>query len=108
MRRSDPPIHRPDRNPARYDLVIIGSPLVRAGIAAPVRSYVRQYRDRFKQVAFFCAEGETPVQEGFSELSKLCGKQPVATFAIDKNRRNLPPAAHREGLTDFMDVMQRS
>ena len=107
QRHAEPMIHRPDRNPARYDLVIIGSPLVRSAIAAPVRAYVHQYDGRFKRVAFFCAEGGSSAGHGFAELSKLCGQRPVATFAIDDARSKLPPAAHREGLTDFMDLMQR-
>jgi len=101
MCRADVQIQRPSRNPARYDLVIIGAPVGKTGVAAPVRSYVRQYQERFRQVAFFCAEGGDADQRGFDELARLCARQPVATFAVD--RKGLPPSAHREGLTDFMD-----
>jgi hypothetical protein len=37
----------------------------------------------------------------FAALEQLCGKQPVATFSVA--RKGLPPAAHREGLTDFLN-----
>ena len=40
--RAAPPIKKPSRNPALYDLVIIGAPVSRFGLAPPVRSYVRQ------------------------------------------------------------------
>ena len=107
VRRAEAPIRRPGRNPARYDLVIIGSPTLKTGIVPPVRSYVRQYGDRFKQVAFFSAEGGAAAQRGFAELTRLCGREPVASFAVDAERSKLPPAAHREGLSDFMHSMQR-
>lgn len=95
-----PPIRQPLRNPARYDLVIIGAPVWRLGMAPVLRSYVCLYRERFKQVAFFCAEGGDASQRAFAELGRLCGKQPAATFSVQK--KGLPPVAHKEGLTDFM------
>jgi len=107
LRGGEAPIRRPVRNPARYDLVIIGSPILKAGVAPAVRSYVRQFGARFKQVAFFSAEGGAAAQRGFGELTRLCGREPVASFAVDAERSRLPPAAHREGLSDFMHSMQR-
>lgn len=104
LTRANPPIMRPGRNPARYELVIIGTPVWSLGIAPPVRSYIDLCRDRFKQVAFFCAEGGVAGQRSFEELGRLCGQQPVATFDFD--RRGLPPAAHKQGLTEFMDSMR--
>ncbi|MCZ4315665.1 flavodoxin [Comamonadaceae bacterium G21597-S1] len=99
--RATPQIRHPQRNPARYELLVIGSPASRLGIAPAVRAYVTRYRDRIRHVAFFCAEGsgaETPV---FATLERLCGKRPVATFSVA--RKGLPPVAHRESLTDFMN-----
>ena len=71
--QAEPPIKRPLRNPAAYDLVIIGVPVWRVGLAAPVRLYVREYSSRFKQMAFFCAEGRGTETSGFAELARLCG-----------------------------------
>ena len=102
--RAAPPIRKPSRNPALYDLVIIGAPVSRFGLAPPVRSYVRQYADRFKHVAFFCAEGNFDDAPGFAELSKLCGKRPMATFAVA--RKHLPVAAHIKDLVDFVDSVR--
>ncbi len=107
LRGGEAPIRHPVRNPARYDLVIIGSPILKSGVVPAVRSYVRQYGPRFKQVAFFSAEGGATAQRGFAELTRLCGREPVASFAVDAERSNLPPAAHRDGLSDFMQSMQR-
>lgn len=103
LTRANPPIVRPSRNPARYELVIIGGPATRLGIAPPVRSYVELCRDRLKQVAFFCAEGDADARRGFDELSRLCGQRPLATFEVE--RKGLPPVAHNQGLTDFVDLL---
>ncbi|MCY7308157.1 MAG: hypothetical protein LH632_18880 [Rhodoferax sp.] len=101
---SAPPIQRPVRNPANYDLVVIGVPISRAGLAPPVRSYIRQYAARIQQIAFFCAEGEGREERGFAELSKLCGKQPKATLAVA--RKCLPAIASRAQLIDFVDSIR--
>lgn len=73
-------------------------------IRESVRSYIDQFRDRFRQVAFFCAEGDADAQRGFDALTRLCGQRPVATFEVE--RKGLPPVAHNRGLTDFMDSMR--
>ncbi len=104
LTRAEPPICRPTRNPANYDLVVLGVPISRTGPAPPIRSYVRQYGDRIRQLALFCAEGKGTDEKGFSELSELYGKTPVATFSV--TRRRLPTNAHRKPLIDFVDSIR--
>jgi flavodoxin len=103
--RASPAIWHPRRNPARYELFIIGSPASRLGVAPAIRSYLGQYRDSLRQVAFFCAEGSGANERIFAMLEKLCGMPPAAIFSVD--RKGLPPVAHREVLTDFMSEISR-
>lgn len=106
LTQAEPPIQSPARNPANYDLVVVGVPVSRTGMAPPVRSYVRRYANRIKQMAFFCAEGEGEDGRGFATLSKLHGKQPVATFALPRKR--LPTIASRKQMVDFVDSIRGS
>ncbi len=101
LTKAAPPIHRPGRNPANYDLVVIGVPISRAGLAPPVRTYVRDYAGRIQQIAFFCAEGDGVDASGFAELSRLCGKKPVATFTVA--RKSQPSITSRKKLNDFVE-----
>ena len=103
LTRAEPPIQRPARNPANYDLVVIGVPVSRAGLAPHVRSYVRRYGDRIQQLAFFCAEGTGREARSFSELGKIYGKPPVATLSI--GRKHLPTIADRQQLNEFVDSL---
>ena len=102
--QAEPPVQRPLRNPAAYDLVIIGVPVWRVGLAAPVRSYVREYASRFKQIAFFCVEGKRTETSGFAELARLCGKKPIAVFTVA--RKHLPTAAHRKDVFEFVESVR--
>lgn len=100
LRHAAPPISAAVKNPADYDLVIIGTPIWSFGLAPPVRSYARQYATYFKQVAFFCTEGGGGDQRAFDELRQICGKPPVATFALIE--KQLPESMHKEPLQNFV------
>jgi flavodoxin len=98
--RAEPPILAATKDPSRYDLVIIGSPVWDLGLAAPVRSYVRQHAAQFKQVAFFCTEGGSGDRRAFDELGRICGKVPVATMTVTE--RLLAAPAHVEPVCGFV------
>lgn len=100
MLRAAPPIKPAARDPAGYELVIIGTPIWSFHLAPPVRSYAQQYARHFKQVAFFCTEGGSGDQRAFDELSRICGKTPVATFVVTETQ--LPGPAHSEPLRHFV------
>ena len=104
LTQAAPPICRPTRNPANYDLVVLGIPIASTGLAPPIRSYVRQYSDRIQKMALFCAEGTGIDERGFAELSALYGKRPVASFGV--TRKHLPTLAHRKQLIDFVDSIR--
>ena len=43
------------KNPADYDLVIIGTPVWASNMAAPVFTYLIQNKDKIKNMASFCS-----------------------------------------------------
>jgi len=76
------PIAMPERDPAGYDLVVIGTPVWFWSLSSPMRAYVVEGRHRFRQVAFFCTMGGSGAERVFADLAKLCGKTPVATLSV--------------------------
>ena len=75
-------IQLPERDPADYDLVVIGTPIWFWSLSSPVRAYVLEERRRFKRVAFFCTMGGSGAERVFADLASLCGKTPVAALAV--------------------------
>ena len=73
------------KNPADYDLVVVGTPIWMWNMASPVRGYLAMNKEKIKKIAAFCTMGS---DEGrvFEEIEKICGKtlQARATF-IDKD-----------------------
>ena len=75
------------KNPADYDLVVIGTPIWGWNVSAPVRTYLTEQKEKFlpeadKKVAFFCTMGGSGDKNAFSEMEKIIGKEPVATLAL--------------------------
>lgn len=70
------------KNPALYDLIIIGTPIWFFTISTPVRTYLHQNKDTFKKVAFFCTEGSSGGKKTFREMENLCSQKPLATLEL--------------------------
>jgi hypothetical protein len=104
--RSAAPILPPRRKPADYDLVVIGTPAWGNGPAAPIRRYLSQHADQFKDVAFFCVtEHRHCATPAFAEMEQLCRHEPVAQFSVSPGRsghRSVP----NERLRRFVASLQ--
>lgn len=99
LRRREPPIEPPVRDPAHYDLLILGGPVWAGRLASPVRTYAHRYATKAPHVAFFCTEGGNGGARAFAELEHLVSRAPDATLEIDAKR--LAPEAHRDALQRF-------
>ncbi len=95
-----PPILKPSRDPANYDVVIIGTPVWVQRPAPPVRAYLQQNATSLGQVAYFCTLGGSGHRQTFGEMSRQCGKAPRATLAVTEAQ--LPAALHAAQVSDFL------
>ncbi|MCX6817682.1 MAG: hypothetical protein NTU57_02400 [Candidatus Aenigmarchaeota archaeon] len=71
----------PKNDPSKYDLVVIGTPVWASKMSVPVRAYLHLKKDSFKKVAFFYTAGSQN-DKIFPDMSKVCGKTPVATLGL--------------------------
>ena len=65
-----------------YDIIIVGTPIWVFTMSTPVRTFIREYKDYFKKVAFFCTYGGVGVEKTFTDMEDLCGKNPVSILAL--------------------------
>ena len=98
-----PTIKRATRNPADYDLVVIGAPVWNWSLSSPARTYARRHAADFKRVAFFCTEGGSGDLRLFDELQHLCDKTPVAVLTVKE--RELEPTRHAQTLRRFLSKL---
>lgn len=82
MAAMTPAIAPPQRDPAAYDLVVIGTPVWFWSLASPVRTWAVLSRLGAARVAFFCTMGGSGAGRVFDALEELAGRKPVATLAL--------------------------
>lgn len=82
IRKRSAPIDPTNKDPAAYDLVIVGTPVWAWSVASPVRSYLAEHRARLPRVAFFCTMGNTGADGAFGEMRGLVGKSPCGLRAF--------------------------
>ncbi len=83
MRRACSPIGEPTRNPADYDLVIVGSPIWVGRMSSPVRSYLTRYRGQFKAAGFFCTCGGKNNESAlFADMAEAADCTPRAVLVV--------------------------
>jgi multimeric flavodoxin WrbA len=70
------------KNPANYDLVVIGTPVWFWSLSSPMRSWMEQNVVRRGRVAFFCTMGGSGARRVFATMARLIDRQPVATLAL--------------------------
>jgi len=79
------PIAPPQRNPAEYELVILGTPVWAWTLSCAMRTYIQDNRAAFRTVAFFCTMGGSGDKSAFKVMGMLCGKDPVATLSLTES-----------------------
>lgn len=72
----------PTNDPAGYDLVIIGTPKWANHVSTPVRTYLNQNQEKFKELAFFCTVGGDDFTGPINDMIELSRKSPVATLGV--------------------------
>jgi flavodoxin len=82
QRRQLPPIGSSRRDPAAYDLVIIGTPVWASSVSSPVRAYLRRHRGVLKAVAFFCTCGGTGSHSALAQMQQELGREPVVRLQL--------------------------
>jgi NAD(P)H-dependent FMN reductase len=67
---------------AKFDLVLIGTPVWNASPSAPMRAFLLRERARLPDVAFFLSHGGFGAPRVFAAMRALAGRAPRATLAI--------------------------
>ncbi|MBI5077124.1 NAD(P)H-dependent oxidoreductase [Candidatus Falkowbacteria bacterium] len=64
-----------EKQPADYDLVIIGTPVWAWNMTPAARTYIVQNKERFVRCAFFCTMGGAGGERTIRKMSELAGKK---------------------------------
>lgn len=84
-----------EKNPANYDLVIIGTPIWAGNISSPIRGYIEKYKTGFKNISAFCTMGGDNTNLCFNEIEKICDKNLVAKLSVKAKEVNTTELARK-------------
>lgn len=70
------------KDPASYDLVVIGTPVWAGHMSTPVRTYIAENKDKIKNAAFFVTEGSSGDEATLKEMEELSDKKAAATLVV--------------------------
>ena len=70
------------KDPALYDLVVLGSPVWAGTMAPALRTYLTQQKSKVKKYGCFCTMGGSGDQGLFSHAEGILGQKPAATLTV--------------------------
>ena len=95
------------RDPARYGLVVVGTPVWGWGPSSPVRTWIAQHHEALAdtRVAFFCTMGGSGAALVFARMGELTGHEPVATLALTSSQVR---GGAKRAIDGFVQVLKTS
>jgi flavodoxin len=75
------------KDPSNYDLVIIGTPVWASTMATPILTYLKENKDKFKNVSFFCTCGSSGYEKTLNNMEKITDKKALEKLVITKKNK---------------------
>lgn len=94
------------QDPARFDIVVVGSPIWGGSPSTPVRTFLREHGARCKQLAFFVTFGGSGSERTLGRMRVIAGRAPVAELAL--RERQVLRERHRGAVRTFADEIARA
>ena len=89
-----------EKDPAGYDLVLVGTPVWANSMACAVRTWLREKKDALTNVVFFCTTGKSGIETCFKHMEEESGKKPVAVLGL--TTKEVRKNQIREKLAEFL------
>jgi flavodoxin len=101
------PIGEIKKDPAAYDIVIIGTPNWGSRMSAAVRAYITRYKGSLKQAAFFVCSGGTGHAKVIARLEELSGKKALSSVGFsEKELKPEQKIGYDKKLLEFISVFK--
>ena len=92
-----------EKDPSRYDLVIIGTPVWNGRVTPAIRTYLLRNRERIKNAAFFCTCAGR-LGKCLEQMEELWGKKPILRKVLIRKRLDEGTEELAEELKKFVII----
>ncbi len=97
-------LEHPRRDPADYDVVVVGTPVWAMSVSSPVRTYLWHERPKLPPVAFFATLGGMGAERAFEQMKAVAGRAPIAALVV--RERVAQHGAPRGEVERFADAVR--
>ncbi|MEN6379327.1 MAG: flavodoxin [Methanofastidiosum sp.] len=70
------------KDPAKYEVIVIGTPIWGGYMVPAVRAYINENKSKFKNVAFFCTYGGSGKIKTLGDMEDYTGITPISKMGI--------------------------
>ena len=82
LMRKETEISEIKKDPSKYELVIVGSPIWAGNMPPAIRTYLNKYKANINSVAFFATSGGSSQVKIFEEVKSLLDKELISLMRI--------------------------
>ena len=72
------------KDPASYDLVVVGTPVWAGNITPAIRTFLEMYKGKFRNIAYIVTSAHTPVEKIIPSGTDITRIKPVACLGLVK------------------------
>ncbi len=90
MMRWKASISPPSKDPRKYDLLIIGTPLWAGRMSSPVRAYLQRFPTGLPPVALVCTASGGSAEDASSDLERTFAIEPLAAICLSEEEADDP------------------
>ncbi len=101
-----PQVEPQQHDPARYDVVVLGSPVWASRPSTPVRAWLAANRDKLETIACFVTFNGSGAKRTLARMDEAAGRPAVATFAA--SAREVNRGRWKEAMERFADTIVAS
>ena len=102
--KADVEISPLEADPSSYELVVMAGPVWAGNASAPMRAFMKKYRDSLPETAVFLTHDSPDVTQAFADIDELLNKEPLARG--DVNRQAIQTDGHHEAIQVFLERLR--
>ena len=100
------PIERLKNEPAKYDLIIVGTPIWAGNLSTPIRSFLMEHRGQITKLAFYTICLGSDPQNIILEVEEIIGQKPIGLMNI--TYRDIKKQDHLEMVDTFVKNIKQN
>jgi len=101
--KADVEIRPIESDPSRYELVVLASPVWAGNVSAPMRAFIKRYRENLPEKAIFLTHDSPDVAQAFADVDDLLGGEPLARGEADG--KTIKDGGHLEAVKVFLEKL---